>query len=334
MFLIQAIDGERNTKEHDFSAISHQVSELCRQCENEKDSQILQEQFKALSSRYDTLHGLVDKRTQVCQQWTVSTAERKSIESEMKHLQQAIKSDELSQAEITESNEKISNVETDLQRWDDNRKDLNDLVVSSQMTIKDRATMDAFSFEADLQSLWSEFATTRAQVESRQAEMSEVSKLVADFDTLQRDLKDSLSGIVMNVDESRISESTLGGIQEWGRQIQSLEELRKRETPKYKEMRALGRQLIAADVAGQTDTEAAVGNLTKQWQTTEELLSQRIDTVAAVTTLWSDFDETVSEITQVLCHVDGVMMGTDHNFAGRDEVKVTLTDYKVSWLVF
>ena len=330
MFLIQAIDDERKTKERDFSAISHQVSELCQNCESEKEGNVLQEQFKALSSRYDTLHGLVDKRMQVCQQWTVSTAEKKSIESEMKHLQQAIKLDELSQAEITESNAKMSNVETDLQRWDGHRKDLTDLLISTQMTIKDRATMDAFSFEADLQSLWSEFATTRSQVESRQAEMSEVSKLVADFDSLQRDLKDSLSGIVTDVDESRISESTLGGIQEWGRQIRSLEELRKRETPKYKEMRTLGRQLMAADVAGQMDTEAAVGNLTKQWQTTEELLSQRIDTVAAVTTLWSDFDETVSEITQVLCHVDAVMTGADHNFGSRDDVKVTLTNYKVS----
>ena len=324
------MDAECNTKEHDFSAISHQVSELCQPCESEKERRVLQEQFEALAARYNALHGLVDKRTQVCQRWTVSDTEGKTIKAEMKHLQQAIKSDELSQAEIDDTNEKMSDVETVLQRWDGNRKDLNDLVASTRMTINDRATMDAFSFEADRQMLWSEFASTRAQVESRQAEMSEVSKLAADFDHLHRDLKDSLSGIMTDVNESRISESTLGGIQEWGRQIQSLEELRQEETPKYKEMRVLGRQLMTADAARQTDTEAAVGNLTKQWQTTEQLLSQRIDTVAAVTTLWGDFDDTVCEITQVLCHVDAVMTAADHNFGSRDEVKVTLTNYKVS----
>ena len=333
IFFLQAINAECKTMEPDFSTISQQVSELCRLCDIEKQRHLLEQQFNKVSSRYDSLQGIVGKRTHVCQQWTECASVKKSGQSEIKRLQQMLKSEDLSEAEITETNERMSEIEGVLSKWDSNRKNLDELMVSSQMIIKDRATMKVLSFDAEIQTLWSEFARTSSQVELKQTKLAEVSKLAAEFDQLHRDLKDSLTAIVADVDALHISESSLDGIREWGCQIEALDERRQLEVPKYGRMRELGRQLMAADSARRTDTEAAVTNMSKQWEVTEHLLSQRIDTVAAITSIWKDLDDTTSDVTRTLGHVQEVISSADHIFENREEVKVTLTNCKVSSLI-
>ena len=306
------------------------MAELIQLCESEKERHLLEEQFNEVSSRYGTLHGLVGKRTQMCQQWSECASVNKSSQSEIKRLQQMLKSEELSEAEIAVTNEKMSEIEGILQTWDSNKKDLDDLMVSSHMTIKHRATMKVLCFETQIQTLQTEFARTSTQLELKQTKLAEVSKLATEFDRLQRNLTDNLSGIITNVDESHTSESSLDGIQEWGRQIEALDELRQREVPKYGRLRDLGRQLMVADGVRRADTEAAITNMAKQWEVTEQLLSQRIDTVAAVTSIWRQFDDTSSDVTQVLCHIQEVINSSDRVFESRDEVKVVLTNFKVS----
>ncbi len=241
-----------------FESLESEVLSLCDKCGSD-EARDLSSKHDTLKQGYQHLLQLLQYRVELCQQWTKYAAVAKQCKAQLRALQAKMAAGDLSQAELDSANQELADLKNIIGGWDDRRRDLDQLMVDAEMTIKDRSSQRAMHFQNEIQELLKFCDKTAFDLREKQGQLDELSKLWALFEEKRRNLAGTIENIEQQVDGAKVKDSSLQGVKDMSEEVKAIEKELESHQPEYKEFRDLGRQLVAADATNSNVAQEVMG---------------------------------------------------------------------------
>ena len=272
LFILQAVGAEVHSRRPELEKLGQTVQDMMRHASKE-EQQALQQRYTALTRDFDSLEDMASSREELCHQWSDYGVVAKAAQLKVKALQQKIASKDLSQAEINTANQELGEVQASLADWEGKRRDIDQLMTDSQMTIKDRPTQRTLQFQEEVQSLQASVGKTNTLLEEKQGKLDHLTSQWSDFEEQKKGLLGSISEIRGQLEEAAVTSSTLDGVKDLAKQIKTLEHQLEQHNPEYESFRDLSRQLMSSDPANVARTQNALGSVENEWERLQVLLA-------------------------------------------------------------
>lgn len=204
-----------------YTLLDQECKVLMKNC-NEDEAAILSDRYNHLLQAYAKTEELIQNREDVCQQWTEYQTDHREFQGKLKTLQGKLASPNVKEDEVASINTEIENLKKGMSIWSSQAEDLDDLMASSQMTIKDRASQRTLHFGSELQSIDSLCDTVSFAAHQKEEHLGELQKLCISFEGKKDNLVDKLNGIEKRIAACVAKDSTLQGIKDLVREIEVL----------------------------------------------------------------------------------------------------------------
>ena len=327
----QALGAEVLEEKPDLEKLGQTVQKMMRHA-SKAEQQALQERFAGLKKNFTSLEDLATNREELCQQWGKYSDVAKVAQLKVKALQQKLTSKDLSQEEINVANQELAEVQASLAGWEGKRRDMDELVTTSQMTIKDRPSKRTLQFEGEVQNLQASLGKTNTMLEEKQGKLDQLTTKWSDFENQKKGLLGSISEIRRKLEDASVTSSSLDGVKDLAKQIKALENQLDGHNPDYENFRELSRELVSSDPANMARTQNALGSVEGEWERLQTLLAEKGSLTNKVATQWQQYTDSKNTVNKVLSNVEGVL-SEEEAHTNQPEVKHSLDKYKVCFFV-
>ena len=278
-----------------------------------------------LATSYDHIQSLASHRDELCREWLRYAIVHKGCLTQTKALQQRLDSKNLSQEELNNIGKELEEAWAPLKEWYGRRKELDNLFTAAQMVIKDRASRRVVHFQTETEAALSAYEKATHQLKQRQGKLDEASEKWQLFENQKQALLASLQQLSEKVQACSPREPSLGGLKDMTRELKECEKELSAHNPDLDALRALGQELKTSDSARVRDE---LGDVETQWDTVHSLVNDRLQSLSALTVLWTQYDQSLSAVRRVLTTAQP-LIEKERNFTEQDEVKRALEQFKV-----
>jgi chromosome segregation ATPase len=216
---LKALKREYDENEPEFNALREEFKELIANC-NDDEAAILRDRFDRVSSGYFKIEDLLKNREELCEKWDEYQASHKDTQSKLKTLQNKLASPNIKEEEVAKINAEVKALRDDMGQWMDEADALDELMATSQLTIKDRATQRTLHFGSELQALDSMCDSVLFNSKQKQEHLGELAQLWAEFESKQAELVDKLGDVGERIGTAAVNQSSLQGVKDLVREIE------------------------------------------------------------------------------------------------------------------
>ncbi|KAL5008450.1 hypothetical protein ScPMuIL_014031 [Solemya velum] len=323
---LKVMKTESEQHEDAFTLLDQECKDLMKDC-NEDEAAILSDRYNHLLQAYSKTEELIQNREDVCQQWTEYQTDHRDFQGKLKTLQGKLASPNVKEDEVTSINAEIENLKKGMSIWSNQAEDLDELMASSQMTIKDRASQRTLHFGSELQSIDSLCDSVSFAAHQKEEHLGELQKLCIGFEAKKDSLVEKLGGIEQRIDACVAKDSSLQGVKDLVREIEEIRDDVFIHNPEYEQLRDLGRQIIQTDPRKSTAIQGQLGEVSEAWETIQALLTEKQQYYNSVTNIWQQYNDAKHGVVRVLDDLDP-MVEQDVIFTTQPEVKKSLDQHK------
>ena len=316
-------------RQPDYDALSAEVDDLCAHC-SDSDRQMLLDQHRQMTGGYQDVKDLLEKRIHMCTNWSQFTELRKGAVSRIKVLQQRLESQELSPEDVDKIHAELAEIQASMGEWNDKQDELEQLMSTSQITVKDRSTQRTLHIQAEIQNLTTSLGQTSTKLEQKKGKLDELAAMWVNFEQQKQGLSDVITQSRDKLQGSSVKQATLDGVKTYSGEIKAVDEQLSGYATQYEELRELGRQLMLADPTRMLQAQSALNSVDSQWESTQALIGEKQGHVTTVTNLWQQFNDARGSVNKALGNCEPVTDG-DLVFHDQDQVRLTLDQYKVKY---
>lgn len=216
---LKALKRECDENEPAFNALCDEFKELIANC-NEDEAAILRDRFDRVMGGYTRIDDLLKNRDELCQKWDEYHTSHKDAQARLKTLQAKLASPNITEEEVAKINAEVKALREDMGQWMNEADTLDELMATSQLTIKDRATQRTLHFGSELQALDSMCDSVLFNSRQKQEHLGELAQLWAEFESKQAELVDKLSDVGEKIGSTAVDQSSLQGVKNLVREIE------------------------------------------------------------------------------------------------------------------
>lgn len=219
---LKALKKECDENDPAFNALCDEFKELIANC-NDDEAAILRDRFDRVMEGYTRVDDLLKNREELCQKWDQYQTSHKDAQGRLKTLQAKLASPNIKEEEVAKINAEVQSLRDDMGKWANEADALDELMATSQLTIKDRATQRTLHFGSELQALDNLCDAVLFNSRQKQEHLGELAQLWADFEAKQEDLVKKLGVVGDKVSTAAVENSTLEGVKELVAEIEVCE---------------------------------------------------------------------------------------------------------------
>lgn len=211
--ILQDMKAECESHEPMFNALSQEFKDMIKNC-SEEEAALLRDRFDRLMAGYTKVEDLIKNREDLCEEWTNYTGDQKDVQAKLKILQQKLQAPDISEEEVAKINKEVEALRRSMAPWNRKKEQLDDLMGTAQLVIKDRATQRTLHFGTELQALENMCDSVSTNAKQKEGHLVELSQLWDDFDQKKDHLLDKLQTLSEKIQNSSVDASSLQGIKE------------------------------------------------------------------------------------------------------------------------
>lgn len=216
---LKALKRECDENDPEFNALCGEFKELLAHC-NDDEAAILRDRFDRVMEGYTRVDDLLKNREELCEKWDQYQTSHKDAQARLKTLQAKLASPNIKEEEVAKINAEVQALRNEMGKWADQAEALDDLMATSQLTIKDRATQRTLHFGSELQALDSICDAVLFNSRQKQEHLGELAQLWADFEDKQAELVNKLGDLGEKISTAAVENSSLEGMKELVREIE------------------------------------------------------------------------------------------------------------------
>lgn len=216
---LKALKKECDENDPEFNALCGEFKELLAHC-NDDEAAILRDRFDRVMEGYTRVDDLLKNREELCEKWDQYQTSHKDAQARLKTLQAKLASPNIKEEEVAKINAEVQALRNEMGKWGDQAEALDDLMATSQLTIKDRATQRTLHFGSELQALDSICDAVLFNSRQKQEHLGELAQLWADFEDKQAELVNKLGDLGEKISTAAVENSSLEGMKELVREIE------------------------------------------------------------------------------------------------------------------
>ena len=216
---LKALKKECDENEPAFEQLVAEFKELVANC-NEDEAAILRDRFDRVMGGYTKIDDLLKNRDELCQKWDQYQTSHKDAQGRLKTLGAKLANPNIKEEEVAKINAEVQGLRKDMAKWAEQAEDLDELMATSQLTIKDRATQRTLHFGSELQALDSLCDSVLFNSKQKQDQLGELAQLWEEFEAKRADLVTKLGDVGERVGVAAVSQSSLQGVKDLVREIE------------------------------------------------------------------------------------------------------------------
>ena len=193
----------------------------------------------------------------------------------IKAIQQRLESDDLTQEEISALTAELQELQSQVGEWDGKQQELEQLLAGADTVIKDRGSQRRLHFASEIQALAGTMGRTASLLEQKQGKLNKLSDLWGQFENKQNGLTTLLTTTQTHLNQQKLQQSSLGGIQHLSDEVKTLQHQLDANTPQLNEFQDLARQLIATDPVKANKAQQHLQRVEDQWDHVHDLLGEK-----------------------------------------------------------
>jgi len=216
---LKALKKECDENDPAFNALCDEFKELIANC-NDDEAAILRDRFDRVMEGYTRVEDILKNRDELCDKWDQYHNTHKEAQAKLKTLQSKLASPNIKEEEVAKINAEVKALRDGMGKWADQADALDDLMATSQLTIKDRATQRTLHFGSELQALDSLCDAVLFNSRQKQEHLGELAQLWADFENKQAELVNKLGDVSDKIGNAAVENSSLDGVKNLVREIE------------------------------------------------------------------------------------------------------------------
>lgn len=202
-----------------FNALTQEFKDLIQNC-SEEEAAMLRDRFDRMMAGYSKVEDLIKNREDLCEQWVNYSGDQKDVQAKLKSLQQKLQQPDISEEEVNKINQEVEALRKSMAPWNRKKDQLDDLMGTAQLVIKDRATQRTLHFGTELQALENMCDSVSTNASQKQGHLSELHQLWDEFDNKKGNLLGKLQTLGDKIQNSTVDSSSLQGIKELVNEIE------------------------------------------------------------------------------------------------------------------
>lgn len=202
-----------------FNALTQEFKDLIQNC-SEEEAAMLRDRFDRMMAGYSKVEDLIKNREDLCEQWVNYSGDQKDVQAKLKSLQQKLQQPDISEEEVNKINKEVEALRKSMAPWNRKKDQLDDLMGTAQLVIKDRATQRTLHFGTELQALENMCDSVSTNASQKQGHLSELHQLWDEFDNKKGNLLGKLQTLGDKIQNSTVDSSSLQGIKELVNEIE------------------------------------------------------------------------------------------------------------------
>lgn len=216
---LKALKHECDENEPAFNALCDEFKELIANC-NDDEAAILRDRFDRVMGGYTKIDDLLKNREELCDKWDQYQTSHKDAQARLKTLQAKLASPNIKEDEVAIINAEVKALREDMGDWANEADGLDELMATSQLTIKDRATQRTMHFGSEIQAYNSMCDSVLFNSKQKQEHLDELAQLWAEFESKQAELVEKLGDVGERIGSATADQSSLQGVRDLVREIE------------------------------------------------------------------------------------------------------------------
>uniref|UniRef100_A0A2C9KCB0 Calponin-homology (CH) domain-containing protein n=1 Tax=Biomphalaria glabrata TaxID=6526 RepID=A0A2C9KCB0_BIOGL len=324
---LKMMKDETKSQEKTFQDLQQEFKELIAVC-SEEEAAILSDRFNKMLEGYTQVEDLIDNRENLCNKWTGYSDTQKEVQAKIKALQARLQSPNVSEMEVAQIKREIDNLRKSLQPWSQESDQLDELMSTAQMVIKDRASQRTLHFGSEVQNLESLCEQAGATARQREEQIGELTQLSTEFIQNKDDLVEHLLDVQKKLLEAKAGKSNVQGIKDLVKQIESIREEVYSHNPEYEQLRELGRQIMHADPTKAAAIQQQLNQVSAAWEEIQGIIADKHQQFNGVANLWQQYNDAKQGVVKIVSDTDPLVQ-QDLAFNNQEDVKRSLEQHKV-----
>ncbi|KAH3752033.1 hypothetical protein DPMN_186641 [Dreissena polymorpha] len=215
---LKSLQKECDENEPTFEQLCAEFKKLLANC-NDDEAVILRDKFDRVMGGYTKIEDTLKSHKEVCEKWDQYQSSHKDAQARLKTLQAKLENPNIKEDEVAEIKEEVKSLRAEMGEWDNQVDALDELMATSQLTIKDRATQRTLHFGIELQALDS-LCDSVLFNSSQKERISELAELWKKFEAKQAQLVEKLEDVGDRVETAVVPQSSLQGVKDLVREIE------------------------------------------------------------------------------------------------------------------